>query len=193
MEGSLALHKGWYAEAGRKQPYSIGLAEPSVRPEGVYKTAQQSRPRLAGWSLRGCSACEGFASHTVRLAARCRGFKEAAVPKRLLCSEGWMQVAGQRCMQLCAPDVDGSRVVLTGEQQLGGTVPPSDHILRHEVLLGAAGTGEGAHVQLPDSTSTAWRTHLMQGMLAAHCTQNALHSAAHMCQPGRPHAATSLP
>ena len=44
-------------------------------------------------------------------------------------------------MQLCAPDVDGSRVVLTGEQQLGGTVPPSDHILRHEVLLGAAGTG----------------------------------------------------
>jgi hypothetical protein len=35
------------------------------------------------------------------------------------------------------PHVDGGRVLLLGEQQLGGPVPPRDHVLRHEALLAA--------------------------------------------------------
>lgn len=35
------------------------------------------------------------------------------------------------------PHVDGGRVLLLGEQQLGGPVPPRDHVLRHEALFAA--------------------------------------------------------
>jgi hypothetical protein len=36
-----------------------------------------------------------------------------------------------------APHVDCSRVVVAGQQQLGRTVPARDHVLSHEVALGA--------------------------------------------------------
>ena len=48
MEASLPLRNGWYAGAGCKQPDSIGLAEPDLRPEDGHKTAQQTKPRSEG-------------------------------------------------------------------------------------------------------------------------------------------------